>query len=118
MKRFLYWSPRILAILFAAFTSVFALDVFQDERGFWLTVAALLIHLLPTVLLVVLLLVAWRWEWIGAVWFSALGIFYVLWFWGRFPWETHAAMAGPLLCIGILFLIDWLYRRPTPTAHP
>jgi hypothetical protein len=31
VKRLLFWAPRILCILFAAFVSLFALDVF-DQR--------------------------------------------------------------------------------------
>lgn len=111
MKRILYWSPRVLGFLFAAFTAIFAMDVLQDRRGLWGTLLALFVHLIPTVLLLALLVAAWRWEWVGAVLFSALGVLYVMFFWERFPWQTHAAMAGPLLCTGLLFLIDWLYRR-------
>ena len=34
-KRLLYWVPRILAILFATFISIFALDVFGEHLPFW-----------------------------------------------------------------------------------
>src|ERR1035441_3495384 len=50
-KRFLFWTPRIICILFACFVSIFALDVFQENHGFWNTLLALLIHLIPTGLL-------------------------------------------------------------------
>ena len=35
VKPVLYWSPRILCILFAIFISLFALDVFGEGDGFW-----------------------------------------------------------------------------------
>ncbi len=37
MKQFLFWSPRVLTILFALFLSLFALDVFGEGYGFWAT---------------------------------------------------------------------------------
>ncbi len=111
MKRVLFWSPRIFAVLFALFISVFALDVFSESRGFWWAVLALQVHLIPVGILLIVLLLAWRWEWIGAVLFPALALLYLVLAAGRFPWVTYAVVSGPLLAIGALFLADWLYRR-------
>ena len=47
-SRLLYWSPRILGILYAGFITMFAADVFDERLGFWKTVVALLMHLIPT----------------------------------------------------------------------
>lgn len=109
-KQFLFWSPRVLCILFAVFVSLFALDVFGEGRTLGETVLALLIHLVPTYLVVIALLLAWRWEWIGGVLFIALGVFYLIWTRGRFPWVTYLAMSGPLFAAGVLFLLNWAYR--------
>ena len=109
-KRFLFWTPRIICILFACFISIFALDVFQENHGFWNTLLALLIHLIPTGLLLLILAVAWRWEWFGALFFSALGVLYFIAFWGRFHWSVYAIIAGPLFLLGGLFLLGWLRR--------
>ncbi len=108
--RLLFWTPRILCLLFAGCISLFALDVFQENRGFWSTTIALLMHLIPTGLLLILLAFSWRWEWIGALFFPALGAFYIIAFWGRFPWQTYLIMAGPLVLVGVLFLLGWLRR--------
>jgi F0F1-type ATP synthase assembly protein I len=62
---FLYWAPRALCITFALFTSVFALDVFEEGHGFWTTALGFIMHLTPTFILLVLLALSWRWEWIG-----------------------------------------------------
>lgn len=111
MTSMFYWSPRVLGILFAAFSSMFALDAVQADRGFWLSLAGLFVHLVPTVLVLLTLLVAWRWEWTGALLFIALSPFYLLWSWGQFGWPIYAVIAGPPLCIGLLFVADGLYRR-------
>lgn len=110
-KRLLFWTPRILCILFAAFLALFALDVFDEHHGFWDTALALIMHLLPsTILLIVILIVAWRREWIAGALFCALAALYIIFFWGRFPWYTYALISGPLLLIGILFFLNWRFR--------
>ncbi len=114
-KRVLFWTPRVLCILFAVFVSVFALDVFGEGYGLWQTIGALLLHLIPTYIVVIALVIAWRWEWVGAVLFSALGVFYIVWFRGRFPLDTYLIMAGPLVLVGVLFLFNWIYRAQLRT---
>jgi hypothetical protein len=110
LKRWLFWSPRILCILFAAFMSLFALDVFDGKYGFWKTMLALLMHLIPVFALILVLVIAWRWEWVGATFFPALGLLYIWWAWRRFPWLTYALISGPLFVLGALFLVNWLRR--------
>jgi hypothetical protein len=57
------------------------------------------------------LVVAWRWEWIGSVLFIALALFYLIWGWGRVHWTAFLGISGPLTMIGILFLLNWIYRE-------
>lgn len=110
VKRLLYWTPRILCILFAAFLSLFALDVFGEGYTFWETVVALLMDLIPTGIVLIVLAIAWRWEWVGAVLFLALGAWYLVTAWGHFHWSAYLMISGPLFLVGVLFLINWLYR--------
>ena len=108
--QWLFWTPRILAIFFAIFLSLFALDVFSEGYGFWETVVALVMHLAPTFIVLVALAVAWRWEWVGAVLFFGLAVLYVVMAWGRFPLGTYLLISGPLLVVGVLFLLNWMLR--------
>jgi len=110
VKRLLFWAPRILCVLFAAFVSLFALDVFDQGYGFWETVLALLVHLIPTGIILVVLVISWRWEWVGGVLFTALGALYLVMFRGRFHWSAYLTISGPLFLVGVLFLVNWLYR--------
>ena len=114
-KRVLFWSPRVLCILFAVFVSLFALDVFGEGFGFWQTIIALVMHLIPTYVVVTALVLAWRWEWVGAILFTGLGVFYVAGTWGRFPWVTYLSIAGPLFLVGVLFGVNWVYRAELRT---
>ena len=74
VKRAVYWIPRILCLLFAVFISLFALDVFSEGYGFWETIVALVMHLVPPGMILMALAIAWRWEWLGAILFVALGV--------------------------------------------
>ena len=115
-KRVLFWTPRVLCILFAIFLSVFSLDVFSEGYGLWQTIGALLLHLIPTFIVVIVLVIAWRWEWVGAVLFSASGVLYVLFALGRsFPLGAYLSISGPLVLVGVLFLFNWIYRAQLGT---
>jgi len=109
-KRLLCWTPRVFTILFAIFISLFALDVFSAGKGFGETVLALLLHLVPTAIIVGVLVLSWRREWIGAIIYVALAILYVILAWGRFPLITYLIIAGPLVLTGALFMLNWLLR--------
>lgn len=107
----LYWSPRIICILFACFISLFALDVFSEGHGLWETVLALLMHLVPTAVLILVLVVAWRWEWVGGLFFAALGVLYMVWARGRFHPSAYVTISGPLFLMSCLFFLNWWYRE-------
>jgi len=109
-RNLLYWSPRVLTILFAIFISIFALDVFSSSRGFWETATGLLLHLIPTAFIIGVLVLAWRWEWIGAAIYLALAILYIVLARGRFPLSAYFVIAGPLVVVGALFMLNWLLR--------
>jgi hypothetical protein len=112
----LYWTPRVLGILFSLFVSLFALDVFGVGYGYWETILALLIHLIPVYLLIIGLAIAWRWEWAGALLFIGFGALYLAMAWGQFRWDVYLVMAGVPFLVGVLFLVDWLYRAELRTA--
>jgi hypothetical protein len=113
MPRILYWTPRLLAILFAAFLSLFSLDAFELGSGPWTTVSALVIHLIPTTLLVLALVITWRWERVGAWLFFSLALFLVAAFGRGSELITYwylLQLAAPLVLIGVLFLADARYK--------
>ena len=108
----LFWPPRILTIAFAIFLGVFALDVFNEPHGFWRTVLAFGIHLIPAAMVVAILAAAWRWEWPGVLFFTLAAALYA---WHVLPVHPGwaAAIAIPMLVIAGLFFADWL-AQPRP----
>ena len=68
----LKWAPLILIIMFAAFLSIVSLDVFQEGHSPGRLVLELLGHILPSLLLLVIAALAWKWPSVGAVACTAL----------------------------------------------
>ena len=109
--RLLFWPPRILAIVFTGFISMFALDVFGEQLGFWRTTIALVIHLIPTWIMIAAIAIAWRREWVGAAVFGALALLYIAITLPTHHPEWILVIAGPALLVAALFFVDWVKRR-------
>jgi hypothetical protein len=114
-KRALFWTPRVLSMAYIAFLSLFALDVFGEGYGFWKTILALVIHLIPAFVLIVALILAWRWEWVGAAVYAAAGMLYLI---TLLPQRISPAVklnwsltiAVPAFLVAAMFLANWLKR--------
>ena len=116
MRRMLYWLPRLLGLLVAAFVSVFAGDVFTEGLGFWPTVVSLGMHLIPAAVVLCAVAIAWRWEAAGALGFIAIAACYAAWVLvGHRPASWILVVGGPVLLLGALFLLDWRVQQ-TPDA--
>jgi len=105
------WSARIIGILFAAFVSIFAVDVFSEGYDLQDTVYALFMHLIPTFAIILILILSWRREWLGGLAFLLLGVFYAFTKWGKIDWSGFAIISIPLFTLAILFFIAWYQRR-------
>jgi hypothetical protein len=107
----LYWTPRIVALLFVLLLGMFSLDVFDEGFGFWQTILALLIHNIPAAILLAAIVLAWRWEWIGAVGLMVWVAFFCCMAIPRlFAVSVYVDLAGLPFVLGVLFLLNWLYR--------
>ncbi len=115
IKKIIFWTPRILGIVMAIFISLFALDVFGAGNNFWETIVSLMMHLIPTMVLLIVLAVAWRWEWIGGLLFIGLGVLYITLFWDPSRLPGYLLISGLLFLVGILFLLCGCYREE---VHP
>ncbi|MCB0051707.1 MAG: hypothetical protein KDE24_19425, partial [Caldilinea sp.] len=87
-------------------------DVFGQGTSLWETTVGLMMHLIPTALLLVVLLVAWRWPWIGGVAFLLVAGLFVWQFgggWGS-EWSLYLLFVGTPALMGALFLANWWLR--------
>ncbi|WP_455423267.1 DUF7670 domain-containing protein [Cucumibacter marinus] len=105
----MFWVPRSIAILGIIFISVFALDAFAPERSLPEQLLGFAIHLIPSAVLTVILVIAWRFEAVGGVLFLAVGIvpFVTL----SNPLWVNIILAGPFMVAGALFLLSHFQRR-------
>ncbi|MFZ2024860.1 MAG: hypothetical protein WAV51_01075 [Microgenomates group bacterium] len=94
MKNILYWLPRILAIFYVVFFSIFALDVFSEPQ--W--ILALFMHLIPSMVLLIMTIVAWKRERVGGILFCLAGVFMLVFY--HTVWITL-----PAFVISFLLLI-------------
>jgi hypothetical protein len=103
-KHFLYWGPRLLTILFILFLSLFSFDVFDTGLGFPLVLGTLFIHLIPSLVLLVVLLIAWKYELVGTVAFVLFGLLYI-----TFVIVRGGPITWTLIIAGPAFLVAWLF---------
>lgn len=115
-RQLLFWSPRVLCIAFAAFLSLFALDVFGEGHGFWRTAMALVMHLKWPAVVAGILMLAWRWEWIGASLFTVAAVLYLRMALNRNHPDWALVISGPLVVVAGLFLANWLKRTELHTG--
>jgi len=109
-KQMVTWIPRILCILFAVFISLFALDVFSEGYGFFETILALFMHLIPTWLVIIALVISWRREEVGGSLFILFSLLFLVMSRGE-GW----IISVPLFVVGGLFLSSWYYSKPKKT---
>ena len=108
-RKLLKWSPRILGILASLFLGLFSLDAFGPGKTFARASADFAIHLTPAVILLAVVALAWRWEWVGALVFTAVAVGYAYVARAHVSWIL--AIAAPLLIVGILFFWSWIRRN-------
>ena len=115
LKQTMFWMPRVAGILFVLFLSLFALDIFEMQLGFWGTIVGLFMHLIPSILLAIAVFIAWKREWVGALLFIGWAIWYVS-FRREFAWIALVMIAGLPAVIGLLFLAGWVWRKQIHTG--
>ena len=121
VPKFIYWAPRVGAILFLIFLAMFSLDIFEGGYGFWGTVVGLFMHNIPVMILTIVLAISWRLEYIGGVVFILAGLLYTAVVWktaimhplDRVVYSGILLIACPALAIGILFWINWFRKSKT-----
>ena len=116
ISKWLYWTPRVLSIIFILFIAMFSLDVFGNNYTFWETILGLFMNNIPTFVLIIFLIIAWKWEWVGAIGFILAGLLYVFLtlFMNEFQWYYLAwnlQISVPAFIIGILWWMNWVKKR-------
>lgn len=115
VNKFIYGAPRMLSIILILFLALFSLDIFDSCNNFLNCSLGLLIHNLPSLILLVILIISWKYEIAGAISFILAGLLYIATVAIRqgvilaISWGI--IIAGPVFLIGILFLINWKKKK-------
>lgn len=124
MYPLLFRSPRILAIFFILFLSIFSLDAFQGDRSLLQNIWVFCIHMIPSRILIIILLISWKKELVGAVFFTGIGLLYVLtdvykkitievpqWATTEYNFLLRATIALPIIITWILFFFNRRFKK-------
>lgn len=115
INKFLYWTPRILAIAFILFLMLFSFDVFEPGLTAWQIALAFFIHNFPSLVLAIVLWISWKREIVGGIAFILAGLLYIILLlrspfeWYMLAWSIQ--ISGIAFFIGILFLIGWFKKK-------
>jgi thiol:disulfide interchange protein len=116
IPRWLYWTPRILSILLAAFLLMFSFDVYTPGMSAGQVALGFLMHNIPVMILAIIIAFAWKWEIVGAIAFALAGLLYMGLtlanvFNGDLPWYIAASwsltLSGPAFAIAFLYFLNW-----------
>ena len=103
------WLSRGAAFLLILFLGLFAADTFTGPGDGFERLRDALLHLLPAMACLLVVVVAWRKAWIGAVSFIILAGICALWASDRPDWVF--AISGPLALVALLYAWAW-WSRP------
>ena len=116
-----HWLPRITCIMTILFISMFAFDAFAPGLSIWQQLRDFLIHLTPSYILIAILLVAWKWEFIGGIIFIIIGLglspFVFLLNHNRNHFSVMLSLGViliiniPFVIVGILFIVNHYKRK-------
>ena len=112
-EKALYWTPRIITILAILFMMMFSFDVFGGNEPLSKKLLGFLMHNIPVLILIVVLVVAWKWEIVGGVLFIVAFIAASIFFRSFRGNPGSLVVIIPFLITGILFIVHRLLYRKT-----
>lgn len=124
INKFIYWIPRVLSIIFILFLFLMSLDIFEGNYGFWGTILGLFMHNIPAIILLIVLIISWKYEFVGGIAFILAGVIYITLLliasiktgFERYYVLWALQISGIAFFIGIMFLIGWFKKRKLTRA--
>ncbi len=116
----LYWTPRFLCMVAIVVISMLTIEAFKPEFSSWHQLRTFIMQMVPAFTLVLLLLVAWRRELTGGTIFMLVGVIMAFFVYKYHYHLSHSfiksagrvvIMAFPLLLTGVLFVLDYFYKK-------
>jgi len=113
----LIWIPRVLAIVFIVFLTLFGLDSFSGDAPFLEKLGGFFIHSIPSMILLLILFIFWKKPLIGGSLFILFSIAFTLYFRTFRSLSTFLLLTFPFLVAGILFVaLDRIAKKSEKSA--
>ena len=115
-----HWVPRTLCILAILFVSMFALDAFEPGMPLWQQIGGFFMHLIPSFVLILFLIIAWKWELIGGIMFMIVGLGFLPFIYMMNYHMSHSVWVSlgvvlminlPFILVGIFFILSHFLKR-------
>jgi hypothetical protein len=94
-------------IFYALALLIFAGDVFNKDQSTTQTILDLLLHFIPTAIVLFLVVIAHQRPLVGSIIFAINGLVYIITGWANLHWTAHVIIAGPLLVLSILYIMSY-----------
>jgi prepilin signal peptidase PulO-like enzyme (type II secretory pathway) len=94
--------------------TIFSFDVFGGDDSFGLKMLGFLVHNIPVLILIVILIISWKWEMAGGVLFILASISGTVFFHSFSGNPGSLIVIAPFLLIGILFILHAVFFGVSP----
>ena len=120
LESWFHWVPRFLCIAAILFVSMFALDAFEPGMPLWQQVGGFFMHLIPSFVLILFLVIAWKWELIGGIMFVIIGLGLLPFIYMMNYQMNHSVWMSlgvilvinvPFIVVGLLFILSHFLKR-------
>lgn len=117
MKKIVYWTPRVLAILFTLFIMMFSLDVFDGSSPLADQLIGFFMHNLPAYGIILVIVFSWKKDIIGMIGFALIAIGLFMMVMGSNQLSGSAVnpavfiISGPALLISLLYGFSWILHK-------
>jgi hypothetical protein len=96
-----------IGVLYALALLIFAGDVFNKDQSTTQTILDLLLHFIPTAIVLFLVVIAHQRPLVGSIIFAINGLVYIITGWANLHWTAHVLIAGPLLVLSMVYIIAY-----------
>lgn len=112
----IHWIPRLISIGLIGLLLLLSFDVFVED-----TIGEMLVgffmHNIPTFVLILMTILAWKRPLVGAVTYTLAGLFYIFVVYRIMNLSfldgliSISILSLPALIIGLLFYLDWKHQK-------
>lgn len=111
LRTAIHRTARLAAILIIFFTSLFSLDVFEQEASPLQLLGGFLVHNIPAFVMLLLLAAAWKRPAVGFAGFLAVALLFTAFFVrDRDSLFTLLLFGLPLVMVALLFYAEWRFK--------